>query len=142
MRFVLDSSVLAKLFFNEKGSDSAIKLMELGDSMDLDFLASDLAIYEVGNAIWKNVRKKKKDGSRYIKLLFLLNIEFISIDDTLASESIKLAQKKDITYFDGVHVALSNKEKATLITQDKELLKKIRFAESIESILNKIEKVE
>lgn len=142
MRFVLDSSVLAKLFFNEKGSDSAIKLMELGDSMDLEFLASDLAIYEVGNAIWKNVRKKKKDGSRYIKLLFLLNIEFISIDDTLASESIKLAQKKDITYFDGVHVALSNKEKATLITQDKELLKKIRFAESIESILNKIEKVE
>ena len=57
MKLVLDSSVVAKLFFEEAGSDSAIKLLELGDVMDIEFLASDLVTYEVGNTIWKNLRK-------------------------------------------------------------------------------------
>ena len=100
MKLVLDSSVVAKLFFKEAGSDSAIKLMEFGDALDIEFLASDLVIYEVGNTIWKNLRKKKMKGSRYIKQLFLLNIEFIPVDDNLASEAISQAQDNDITYYD------------------------------------------
>ena len=139
MKLVLDSSVVAKLFFKEAGSDEAIKLMELQDAMDMEFLASDLVIYEVGNTIWKNLGKKKKDGSRYIKLLFLLDIEFTHLDDDSAYEALKLAQKYNITYYDGVHVALSKKNQATLVTQDKELLKKFKDALSIEGILERIE---
>ena len=139
MKLVLDSSVIAKLFFEEAGSDSAIKLMELGDALDIEFLASDLVIYEVGNTIWKNLRKKDKDGIRYIKLLFLLNIEFIHLDDNLACEALTAAQKNNITYYDGVHMALSKKNQATLVTQDKELLKKFKTTLSIEGILEKIE---
>ena len=139
MKLVLDSSVLAKLFFDEPNSDFAIKLMELGDEKDIEFLASDLAIYEVGNTIWKNLRRKRKDGSQFVNLLFLLNIEFVSINEDLAGEAIKQAQKNDITYYDGIHVALSKRNKANLITQDRELLKKIKSAISIEKILEKIE---
>ena len=139
MKLVLDSSVIAKLFFEEEGSDSAIELMELGDVMDIEFLASDLAIYEVGNTIWKNLRKKDKGGTRYIKLLFLLNIEFIHLDDNLACEALNVAQKNNITYYDGVHIALSKKNKAILVTQDKELLKKFKTTLSIEGILEKIQ---
>ena len=142
MKLVLDSSVIAKLFFKEAGSDEAIKLMELGDGMDIEFFATDLVIYEVGNTILKNLRKKKKDGSRYIKLLFLLNIDFIPIDDSLACEAISQAQDNNITYYDGVHVALSKKNQATLVTQDKELLKKFKTTSSIERILDRIEKIE
>lgn len=140
MKLVLDSSVVAKLFFEEAGSDSAIKLMYLGDEKDIEFYASDLVIYEVGNAIWKNLRKKKKDGSQYVKLMFQLNIDFISIDDALASEAIKEAQKNDITYYDGVHIALSKKKQTTLVTQDKELLKKYKRASSIEEIVRSMKK--
>ncbi len=61
MKLVLDSSVVAKLFFEEKGSDSAIRLMEIGDEKDIEFIASDLVIHEVGNTIWKNLKRKKKD---------------------------------------------------------------------------------
>jgi predicted nucleic acid-binding protein len=141
MKLVLDSSVVAKLFFDEIGSDSAIKLMYLGDEKDIEFYASDLVIYEVGNTIWKNLRKKKKDGSKYIKLLFQLNINFVSIDDDLANKAIKEAQKNDITYYDGVHVALSKEKQTTLVTQDKELLKKFKTASSIEGILRRMEKL-
>ncbi len=138
MNLVLDSSVIAKLFFDEAGSDSAIKLMYLGDEKDIEFFASDLVIYEVGNTIWKNLRKRKKDGGQYIKLLFQLNIDFVPINDDLADEAIKEAQKNDITYYDGVHIALSNKKQTTLVTQDKELLKKFKTASSIEGVLRRM----
>lgn len=140
MKLVLDSSVVAKLFFEEEGSDSAIRLLEIGDEKDIEFIASDLVIYEVGNTIWKNLKRTKKDGTRYIKLLFLLNIEFLPLDQDLACKSQRLAQKKNITYYDGVHVAVSKKNKATLITQDRELLKKYKNTLSIDEILKRIEK--
>ena len=138
MKLILDSSVVAKLFFDEAQSDSAVKLMELGDEKNIEFLASDLVIYEVGNTIWKNLRKKKKDGNQYINLLFLLNIEYVPIDEDLAEKAIRLAQKNNITYYDSVHIALSQKCNATFITQDKELLAKFKTARSIDNILDKI----
>ena len=140
MKLVLDSSVVAKLFFEEEGSDSAIRLMEIGDEKDIEFIASDLIIYEVGNTIWKNLKRTKKDGTRYIELLFLLNIEFVPLDHDLACKSQRLAQKKNITYYDAVHVALCKKNKATLVTQDRGLLKKFKTVLSIDEILKKIEK--
>jgi predicted nucleic acid-binding protein len=139
MKLILDSSVVAKLFFKEAGSDSAIRLMELGDVLDIEFLASDLVIYEVGNVILKNLGKKKKDGARYMKLLFLLNIDFIPINDNLACEAFSEAQNNKITYYDAVHVALGKKNHAALVTQDKELLRKIKNALSIEKALEEIE---
>ncbi len=139
MKFVLDSSVVAKLFFMEAGSDSAIKLMEIGDEKDIEFLASDLVIYEVGNTIWKNTRMMKKDASGYIKLLFLMNIDFIPIDEGLASEAMDVAQRDNITYYDGVHIGISKRNKATLVTQDKELLNKFKYTLSIEETLERIE---
>lgn len=139
MKLVLDSSVVAKLFFEEKGSNEAVKLMELGDEKDIEFLASDLVIYEVGNIISKNLRKKKRDGSIYIKLLFLLNIDFIPIDDDLACEALEQAQKNNITYYDGVHIAISKRNKAAFVTQDKELLRKFKNALSTEGVLKRIE---
>jgi predicted nucleic acid-binding protein len=138
MKLILDSSVVAKLFFKEEGSDEVVRLMELGDEMDIGFLASDLVIYEVGNIIWRNLKKKTKSPTTYMKLLFLLNIDYISMDDELACEALEQAQKNDITYYDGVHIALSRKNQASLVTQDKELLKKFRNALSIEGILDRI----
>jgi predicted nucleic acid-binding protein len=139
MKLVLDSSVVAKLFFEETESDSTIELMELGDAMDLEFIASDLVIYEVGNTVWKNLGKNARNGARYMKLIFMLNIEFIPIDNDLACEAIDAAQKYNITYYDGVHVALSKKNKTMLVTKDKELLKKVKTAHSIDRIIKRIE---
>ena len=52
-----------------------------------------------------------------------------------------MAQKNNITYYDGVHVALSKKNQATLVTQDKELLKKIKTTSSIKEMLDRIEEM-
>ena len=74
-----------------------------------------------------------------MKLLFMLNIEFIPTDGFLAGKAMELAQKKDITYYDAIHVVLSRAHDARLVTQDKELLKKFKSAASIAVILAEIE---
>ncbi len=41
--------------------------METSYIEDLEILASELIIYEVGYTIWKHLKKKKIDGFEYIK---------------------------------------------------------------------------
>ena len=111
MKLVLDSSVIAKLFLEESGSDEALDLMDSSYLKELEIIASDLVFYEVGNTIWKHLRKKKSDGTNFIKKLYLLNIDYIPISEELALEAMKLAHKHDVTYYDGIHVALGQKRK-------------------------------
>ncbi len=140
MNLVLDSSVIAKLFIDEKGSDKAIELFEKSSTEGITLIALDLVFYEVGNAILKHILGKEKDGSGYIRQLFFLNIEYSSLDQDLAGEAIKIAQTNDITYYDAVHIAFSQRHRSALVTEDKELLKKFKNAISMKSALERIEK--
>jgi predicted nucleic acid-binding protein len=135
MKFSLDSSVIAKLFINEKGSDDAIETIEKCQLKNIELLASVLIIYEVGNIILKNIKNKKYNGTLFIKQLFLLNIEYINTDQKFACKVMELAQKYNITYYDAVHIGISEEFKSPLITEDKELLKKYKNAINIKKAL-------
>ncbi len=140
MNLVFDSSVIAKLLIDEKGSDKATELFEKSSAEDIAVIASDLVFYEVGNTILKHLRGKDKDGAEYMKQLFFLNIEYSSLDQTLAREVIRIAKTNNITYYDAVHITLSQRHKSALVTEDKELLKKFKNAISMKDALERIEK--
>jgi predicted nucleic acid-binding protein len=140
MNLVLDSSVIAKLFIDEKDSDKAAELFEESSTKDIALVASTLVFYEVGNTILKHLRGKDKDGSEYMKQLFLLNIEYRSLDQPLASEAIRMAKVHGITCYDAVHITLSQQHKSALVTEDKELLRKFENAIPLKDALERIEK--
>lgn len=140
MKLVLDSSVIAKLFIDEKDSDKATELFEESSTKDIALVASTLVFYEVGNTILKHLRGKDKDGSEYMKQLFLLNIEYRSLDQPLASEAIRMAKVHGITYYDAVHITLSQRHKSALATEDKELIRKFENAIPMKDALERIEK--
>ena len=142
MKLILDSSVIAKLFLEESGSEEALEIMENCYLKDLEIIASELIFYEVGNTIWKHLRKKKNDGTEYIKKLYLLNIDYIPLSENLAAEAMKLAHKYDITYYDGVHIALGQKYKSPLVTEDKLLLNKFKMVINLQKAIKEIEKIE
>jgi len=142
MNLILDSSVIAKLFLEEKGSEEALEIMESSYIEDLKIIASDLIFYEVGNTIWKHLRKTKKDGSEYINKLYLLNIEYFPLNEDLAVKAMKIAQKHDITFYDGVHIALGQEQRSKLVTEDKLLLNKFDNAINIDKALTIIESLE
>ena len=141
MNLILDSSIIAKLFLEESGSEEALEIMESSYIENLEIIASDLIFFEVGNTIWKHLRKKKIDGTDYINKLYLLNIEYIPLNEDLAVKAIKIAQKHDITYYDGVHIALTQEYKTQLVTEDKMLLYKFKMAINLQKALEKIEKI-
>lgn len=140
MNLVLDSSVIAVLFIDEKNSDKATELFEKSSTKGVGLVASRLILYEVGNAIWKHLRKKDIDGSEYVEQLFFLNIEYSSLDQPLASEAMRIAKTYDITYYDAVHIALSQRHMSVLVTEDKELLRRFKNAVSIEVAVERLEK--
>ena len=142
MKLVLDSSIIAKLFLEENGSSEALDLMDSSYLKDLEIIASDLVFYEVGNTIWKHLRKKKYNGIEYIKKLYLLNIDYIPLSEDLAIEAMKLAHKHDVTYYDGVHVTLGQVHKSSLVTEDKLLLNKFKMAINLNEAIELIEKIE
>lgn len=139
MNINLDSSIIAKLLIDEKGSDEAMRLLERSISQDIDICSPELALVEVGNVIWKTLRRSKIDGAKYIEELYNLNIEFIPLDRDLALESIKVARNLDMTYYDSVHVCLSKRNGSFLVTEDKELLKKFDRSLSLMDALKLVE---
>ena len=72
----------------------------------------------------------------------MLNIDYIPLNENLAVEAMKLAQKHDITYYDGVHIALSQEYKTQLVTEDKLLLNKFKMAINLKKAIVEIEKIE
>ncbi len=123
MKLILDASVIAKIFLNEKHSFEIIELMTLGYSKNVTFMTSDLAHYEVGNVFCKHLRKKDSDGSELMKQLLLLDIEYIPLDNKLSVEVLKFAHNNDISYYGAAYIVLSNKYQLNLVTEDKKLLK-------------------
>ena len=139
MKFILDSSVISKLFIKEKGSINAMDMMTLGYSKNVTFIASELVRYEVGNVLWKHLRKTDIDGVELINRFYLLNLEYVPIDNDLATDVMRLAHKDDITYYDAAHVALADRYQAELITEDKKLLKMFDIAINIGDALKRIQ---
>ena len=138
MNLVLDSSVIGKMFIKEEGSDDVFKLIQKSHIKKIEFIASSLSVYEVGNIIYKTAMRKKIDSYEYMECLFLINIEFIPINMFLASKAMAIATRKKVTYYDAVHIALSEKYNAPLITEDRELLKKFNNTLNIKKTLEVI----
>ena len=135
MSFVLDSSVVAKLFFKEAGSDEAQEFMELCAGEEIRLIASRLLLYELGNVIWKNTRKKEVDGRMYLRQLQLLNIEYQPLGEELMLKAMKTARDQDISYYDAVHVTLAQMNELAFVTEDRKLLERFGRAMTIEQAL-------
>ena len=66
MRLVLDSSVIAKLFLDESGSNEALDLMDSSYLKDLEIIASYLIFYEVFDpALLRLLEKNNRYLHRY-----------------------------------------------------------------------------
>lgn len=87
------------------------------------FLVPDLFWLEVGNALWKAVRKRKLDpetAGRNFRTISDLKIPTIPSFD-LVPHALRLAVTHGRTVYDSIYVALALRVKADLITADERL---------------------
>jgi predicted nucleic acid-binding protein len=84
---------------------------------------------EIGNALWKENKKRKLEDPKRIAEIFtesLADLRKISIDSIV--NVLTIATERNLTFYDASYAYLAEKEHLKLVTEDVDLLKKCKCA--------------
>ena len=125
-RAVLDSSVLAAMFFKEAASPRALKCASECDPVTLD-----LAMAKVGNVAWKQVVFFGESKDRALDALhdcrdFMATACTIIKASDLSMKAFQIAVEDRISYYDSLFLAAAEREGIPLMTLDQKLQEKAK----------------
>ena len=129
MTLVVDASVAVKWVLSEPGSPRALALRDEGG-----LIAPSLIAVEVGNALWKAVRRDgfaRQDALDAIRAILLAFDALIPIED-LRLRALELSLELDHPIYDCFYLALAERERAPLVSADGSLKAKTRKLKQIE----------
>jgi predicted nucleic acid-binding protein len=115
-RFVIDASVVVKLFFDEEHSADVERLV--ADAREM--LAPDFLFVEVANVFWKRMRRDKLEAEAVLASIrdaLALPITSHNTANLLIS-AFQIAAETGRTVYDCTYLALAIREKCPLITAD------------------------
>jgi len=121
--YVLDSSIIAAIFFPEEASSRAVRAVQ-----DRELITVDLAMTEVANVAWKRVTLFDEE-EKLIKEALKKSVEFINTAchvleaRYLLEISFEIALREKITVYDALFLAATETEGVPLLTLDKRLEK-------------------
>lgn len=124
--FVLDASVAAKWCLPAKDEplvSQARTLLEAYTRAEIALIVPDLFWPELGNVLWKAVRKgrlSKSDAHSALEFLQGLNIPTYSSSDFLP-ETLHLALFCERSFYDSLYATLAEHSSVELITADERL---------------------
>jgi predicted nucleic acid-binding protein len=94
-----------------------------------ELCAPSFMIQEVTNAVWRALKLKRiiqETAKKALKSLDDLQINFIELNWSNASEELSIANKIDLTIYDSSYLYLSEKTKASVITADDKMYQKAK----------------
>ena len=130
-RAVLDSSILAAMFFKEAASPRALKCASECDPVTLD-----LAMAEVGNVAWKQViffgesRDRASDTLQDCQDFIETACTVIKASD-LSMKAFQIAVEDKVSYYDSLFLAAAEREGIPLMTLDQKLHEKAKAKRDI-----------
>lgn len=129
MTLVVDASVAAKWVLGEADSPRARALQAEGG-----LIAPSLIAAEVGNALWKAVRRDgiaRQDALDAIRTILLAFDALIPIED-LRLRALELSLDLNHPIYDCFYLALAERERAPLVCVDGRLQAKAKKLKSIQ----------
>ena len=117
--FVVDASVVLKWFFPETHSEAARRLLDAAHQ----YVAPDLLFPEVGNAVWKRVRRgelNRDEGQHLIGDLTNVAVETIATRG-LIGDACAIAMATGQTVYDSTYLALAVRLDTQVVTADQRL---------------------
>lgn len=132
MRTVVDASVVLKWYFDEPGAQAADRLLSEYARGDRELLAPDLVVAELGNALWKRLRRRECDLASAGSILALWKAERPPLvpSSLLVERALSLAAELDHPVYDCLYVAAAVAFDASFATADRGLARTAsRFAE-------------
>ena len=126
----MDASVAFGWFAAVPGSEQAARLLDAGPATLL--LAPDLVLVELLNAGWKSLRLGAITPEQFQVLANRAAEPFSRLvpSATLLARASHWCQNLDHPAYDCLYVALAERERATLITADQRLLRKLDLSQS------------
>lgn len=124
---VVDACVAAKWVLPAAGEellDQANRLIERHVKRDLQLLAPALIEAEIGNVLWKAVRRKRissADAEISLRRFTELGIEMVPTSG-LIERSLQITISCDRSFYDSLYVALALATKTDLVTADERLV--------------------
>ena len=125
--FVVDANVAAKWLLPASGEgllDQANHLAARHVRGELVLLAPDLIGAEIGNVLWKAVRRKRispVEAENSLRRFLDLEIQLIPAADLLV-QTLQIAVTCDRSFYDSLYVALALSAKTELITADERMV--------------------
>jgi predicted nucleic acid-binding protein len=139
-QIVIDSSVIAKLFFHEDLSNKAIEFIKYSIKSDWQLLAPNLIDYEIGNICWKRIKRKELQETEAVQVLENYRKLIIAKIEVLrfVPEILSIAVKANITFYDSSYLYLAVAMNSKFITADAILVKSVQqfFPEDIIGLKN------
>ena len=133
-RAVLDSNVLAAMFFREASSPRALKC-----AAECDPVTLDLAMAEVGNVAWKQVvffgesRDRASDALQDCQDFMATACTIIKASD-LSMKAFQIAVEEKVSYYDSLFLAAAEREGIPLMTLDQKLQEKAKAKRDVRLI--------
>jgi predicted nucleic acid-binding protein len=125
-KVVLDSSIIAAMFFKEDASSRALKAVAKYDAITLDFASA-----EVGNVAWKQVVQSGESKEVALKALqkclsFISEVCDIVRSQELVGDAYEIAVDNKIAIYDSLFLAAAEREHVPLLTLDKKLYERVK----------------
>lgn len=126
MTLVVDASVAVKWILPEPGSTATAALRR----QDMELIAPSLVIAEIGNALWKKVLRGEIEGGDALAAMRIAAAQLSEVMPLgqLAATAIKLAIDLRHPIYDCFYIALAQRESATLVTADEDMIAAARSA--------------
>jgi len=120
---VVDASVVAKwVNKGEEYENEAAAVRKAWVSDELELTAPSHLPFEVANSIWKNPNVRARHAGTLVKLMVRISPTLDGLSEELAQESMSLARRKGLTFYDASYVALARFLSCPLLTADGEQL--------------------
>lgn len=119
-RCVVDASVIAAAFFQEKYASAARDVLSGGRAL----LAPDLVQPEFANVVWKRYRRREIDAGEAADLLadFLSLPLHITASQALLEPAMQIALHTGRTVYDCLYLALAIERRCAVCTADQRLV--------------------
>ena len=130
-RFVIDASVGVKWVVPEPDSDGALALLAAGMREEAHFIAPDVFLPEVTNALRKHVHltgKLTHDEARGSLEDIMRTLPDLTPSVVLAAQALELALEFEHPAQDCLYVALAIQQSCAVVTADQGMLRKFAGA--------------
>jgi predicted nucleic acid-binding protein len=123
LRTVVDASVALKWYFDEPGAEVADRLLTEHARGERELLAPDLIVAEVGNVLWKRIRRGECDLAAARSVLSLWEGERPTLvaSSLLLEHALALASELDHPVYDCLYLAAAQVFEASFATGDRSL---------------------